>query len=522
MSVIPDNWAKSFMGETTQIIGGGTPHSKDPTNFTIEGGIPWVTPADLSGYKKIYITRGARNLTVKGLQSSSARMLPTGSVLFSSRAPIGYVAIAANEITTNQGFKSFVLPKELDSRFIYYYLRFITPIAKQMATGTTFKELSGAKAAQLPLLIAPFNEQQRIADKLNIVLARVDACCEHLDRVPEILKRFRQAVLSAAVMGKLITKDQINQHWKKVDIQSVAVVGTGSTPLRSNPQFYSKYGTPWITSASTSNAYIYEAQEFVTEQAISAHRLKLYPVGALIVAMYGEGKTRGQVSELAIEATINQACAAIIVDETVAEKAYVKFALQANYLEMRKLAEGGNQPNLNLSKIKEFKFLLPPREEQKEIVFHVEKLLAFADRIETHYQTASQTIANLTPALLAKAFRGELVPQDPNDEPAPVLLNRIRVERESREKETGQRRKPARKKKGSKVEGMMRKLSEIAPTHLSDILKENGSMLPEKLWAVSELEIEDFYDQLKNEEEKGLLNEKRNPLDDQIVMLEAL
>ncbi|MEN6621882.1 MAG: hypothetical protein ABFD50_10070, partial [Smithella sp.] len=101
-------------------------------------------------------------------------------------------------------------------------------------------------------------------------------------------------------------------------------------------------------------------------------------------------------------------------------------------------------------------------------------------------------------------------------------LERIRVEREARAKETGLHRQPARKKTGSKVEGVMQKLTEIKPTHLSDILKENGSMLAERLWAASELEIEDFYDQLKDEELKGLLKEIRNPINDLVVMLEAL
>jgi type I restriction enzyme S subunit len=92
----------------------------EPTNFTTEGGVPWITPADLSGYKKIYISHGARNLSDKGFSVCSATKIPQGSVLFSSRAPVGYVAIAANELSTSQGFKSFVLPSELDSRFVYF------------------------------------------------------------------------------------------------------------------------------------------------------------------------------------------------------------------------------------------------------------------------------------------------------------------------------------------------------------------------------------------------------------------
>lgn len=394
MSELPKNWVSCEIGEVAQVVGGATPASKDLTNFTNQDGVPWITPADLSGYKEMYIDHGERNLSAKGFSSCSASKMPAGSVLFSSRAPIGYVAIASREVSTNQGFKSFVLPNGLDSRFVYYHLRHIKPVAEMMATGTTFKELSGAAAAKLPLVIPPINEQKRIADKLDTLLARVAACRVRLDRVPQVLKRFRQAVLSAATSGQL-TEDwreknsgcvgangvrpgatskngadcnkgachaplQDRGDWREIDVQSVAMVGTGSTPLRSNPNFYTNEGFPWITSAATGQSFVNTASEFVSDAAISAHRLKKFPVGTILIAMYGEGKTRGQVSELAIEATINQACAAVVVDESLVMRAYVKLALQANYLEMRELAEGGNQPNLNLSKIKDFPLSLPP------------------------------------------------------------------------------------------------------------------------------------------------------------------
>jgi type I restriction enzyme S subunit len=171
-----------------------------------------------------------------------------------------------------------------------------------------------------------------------------------------------------------------------------------------------------------------QAEEFVTASAIAAHRLKKFPIGTLLVAMYGEGKTRGQVTELGIEATINQACAAVVVNEAKALKRFVKFALEANYFQMRELAEGGNQPNLNLSKIKGFPLRLPALPEQQEIVRRVEALFAFADRIEARLATARKTVERLTPATLAKAFRGELVPQDPNDEPAAALLERLHAQ----------------------------------------------------------------------------------------------
>jgi type I restriction enzyme S subunit len=309
--------------------------------------------------------------------------------------------------------KDSVLP-----RWLMHFLN--SPEIRQrielLSSGTTRKRISRGNLAQIELPIPPLNEQKRIAEKLDSLLARVDSCQTHLERVPQILKRFRQSVLAAATSGRL-TEDwreerAVNGEWEETDVQSVAFVGTGSTPLRSNSSFYSSKGTPWVTSAATGQTFIHSAKEFVTKEAIKAHRLKFFPVGTVIVAMYGEGKTRGQVSELAIEATINQACAAIVVDETKVAKKYLKLALQANYLEMREMSEGGNQPNLNLSKIKEFTFPLPSPEEQAEIVRRVERLFAYAERLEVRYASASERVGRLSPSLLGKAFRGELVGQE--------------------------------------------------------------------------------------------------------------
>ena len=235
---------------------------------------------------------------------------------------------------------------------------------EQESSGSTRKRIARGKLAEMELPVPPLAEQKRIAEKLEAVLGRVDACRARLDRVPALLKRFRQSVLAAATSGQL-TEDwrdetAADEHWEATQIQSIAQVGTGSTPLRANSSFFAPRGTPWITSAATSSKIVLKAEEFVTAAAITAHRLKMYPVGTLLVAMYGEGKTRGQVTELGIAATINQACAAIIVNEKAADRKYVRVALEATYLEMRDLAEGGNQPNLNLSKIKEFPVNLPP------------------------------------------------------------------------------------------------------------------------------------------------------------------
>ncbi len=327
-------------------------------------------------------------------------------------------------------------PPEVDSGYLFHWLKHpqFTEYVNSVSHGLNMPRLGTEAGRAAPFVLAPRAEQSRIADKLDALLARVESCSERLNRVPVLLKRFRQSVLEAALVGDLSEEwralaGDSAKSWCDTTLDQIADVGTGSTPLRSNGDFYSDSGTPWVTSSATGSHFVDGAAEFVTPAAIAAHRLKVYPPGTLLVAMYGEGKTRGQVTELRIHATVNQACAAIRVDESQALKAFVKLALWAQYEAMRAMAEGGNQPNLNLTKIKGIAIRLPCKNEQAEIVRRVESLFALADAIEAKCKTARAQVERLTPAILAKAFRGELVPQDPNDEPASALLARIAAER---------------------------------------------------------------------------------------------
>ena len=153
---IPAAWHWCRLDKVGAIVGGGTPSAADSANFAEPGnGIPWLTPADLGGHDDLYIEYGARDLSEKGLRSSSATLMPAGTVLFTSRAPIGYVAIAASKISTNQGFKSIVPFISDCSRFIALAMRTFAPEIDASAPGTTFKEVSGKIVAGVPFPLPP-------------------------------------------------------------------------------------------------------------------------------------------------------------------------------------------------------------------------------------------------------------------------------------------------------------------------------------------------------------------------------
>ena len=176
-------WAIGTISDLGTVVGGSTPSKAKPEYYT-ESGIAWITPKDLSINKSKFVSHGENDITELGLKNSSAAIMPRGTVLFSSRAPIGYIAIAAGEVTTNQGFKSVVPKPEIGTPFVYFFLKNTLPVIEGMASGSTFKEVSGSTMKNVPAVIpdvetlakfsdffAPIFAQQRILEEQNQSLA---------------------------------------------------------------------------------------------------------------------------------------------------------------------------------------------------------------------------------------------------------------------------------------------------------------------------------------------------------------
>jgi type I restriction enzyme S subunit len=201
---IPHSWAWTKIKELGAVVSGGTPSTKDATLWGRE--INWISPADLTGWVSKTISHGAKGLSRKGLEKSSAKLMPAGSVHFSSRAPIGYVVISAKPLATNQGFKSLVPVAGVFNEYVYYYLKASKPLAERRASGTTFLELSGAAFGEIPFPLAPAGEQKRIVAKLEELFSELDKGIENLNTAREQLKVYRQAVLKHAFEGKLTAR----------------------------------------------------------------------------------------------------------------------------------------------------------------------------------------------------------------------------------------------------------------------------------------------------------------------------
>lgn len=496
---------------------------------------------------------------------ASERFLREGDILWNStgtgtigRAALykhldGYEKVVADSHVTIVRANAACQPS-----FLHYFIRssFVQSKIEDMQSGSTNQvELSRGQVLNTAIPLAPLNEQKRIADKLDRILARVDACREKCDRIPLILKRFRQSVLAAATSGELtedwrnanlntetasgllkriegelaktLTKQSkvqtilsdnslINQKLENTpDSWQVALVRDICENSFYGPRFgkneYVEHGIPSIrtTDMNDNGEIILKAPPMLNIPANRLDGLKLLPNDLLVTRSGSIGVMavfRGNYLAIPSAYLIRfRFSRQMLVDYIFY---YLKSPVGQQLIESSTTAI--TQVNINAEAIKNLPILIPPSAEQQEIVRRVKVLFAYADRLEARYQTARAQCDQLTPALLEKAFQGELVPQDPNDEPASALLERIQAERSSAE---ANQTKPKRSKESSgkpshfKIIMLTRK--EIQPSHLSDILKSSGTLTAEALWTASQLAINDFYDQLKDEEVQGLLKETK-------------
>jgi type I restriction enzyme S subunit len=195
---IPKGWEYGKVEDVAQVVGGGTPSTKVESHFTNDG-IPWLTPKDLSGYQGKFIDRGATDITKEGLENSSAKLVPQGTILFTSRAPIGYAVIALNELATNQGFKSLVPKNGMKSDYLYQYVKKITPYIKSIASGSTFSEISGSAMRNVPIIIP----EKGLIDRYEKLMSSINSRIINNMFNERTLDKVRNTLLPRLMSGRI-------------------------------------------------------------------------------------------------------------------------------------------------------------------------------------------------------------------------------------------------------------------------------------------------------------------------------
>jgi type I restriction enzyme S subunit len=487
----PEGWQITLMEQISQIIGGGTPKTSDNGNFSKDG-YRWITPADLSGFSGMYIERGKRSLSERGLKTSSAVLMPKGTVLMSSRAPIGYLAIAANELCTNQGFKSFICHQGVVPEYVFFWLRFITPFLENMGSGSTFMEISGSRARKIPILLAPTLEQKRIVAKVEELLPRVNATKKRLAKVSVILKRFRQAVLSAACSGRLTDDWRNGKAQLESGQAALQLIFGNKTPMKV-PSVDDPFEPPEIPEQWTWTRceFLCEPERIITYGVIKLGPNTKNGIGTLrssdvrwlyiendnvkcispkIAARYSRTFLKGGEILITVRgslggvAVVPKEMAGCNISREVAmlplhpelNPQFFSYAIASIWSQnwLSEVTKGVAYTGINIRDLKRLPLPVPPIAEQHEIIRRVESMFNLADAVEKRVEATKVRAQKLTQAILAKAFRGRLVSTEAefarregrSYEPASELLSRIKSECEASRNSKSDRRYRVNKK----------------------------------------------------------------------------
>ena len=464
---LPPGWVWTTLGKSCEIVLGQSPPS---SAYNTEGvGLPFYQGK--AEFGSLYPT------PVKWC-SEPKKIAEAGDVLISVRAPVGPTNLCQEESCIGRGLAAVRPEAEMPNVYFLYFLRYVEQDWDSKATGTTFSAISGKVLRGQEIPLPPLAEQRRIVAQLEALFAQSLRAREALDAVPGLLAQFRQAVLAAAFRGDLTERDPADepasvlleriraerhsqweedlraqgkdpsrrkykepappdtsdlsvlpQGWIWTTVEQLSNVVRGASPRPAGDPQYFGGNIPWITVGcltADTQPYLYSVPTFVT----AAGREKSRYIEPETLLLTNSGATLGVPKITKIGGCINDGIVALLeVDYPL--KLYLYYYLQKLTEQLRAINQGAAQPNLNTSIVKAIMVPLAPLAEQRRIVARIKALFAQADILEAQVAAVRRRLEHVDQAILARAFRGELVPQDPSDEPASVLLERIRREREA-------------------------------------------------------------------------------------------
>jgi type I restriction enzyme S subunit len=515
-SALPPSWALTTLGAVTDY---GKTEKVEPADIPSEA---WVL--ELEDIEKDS-SRILKRLTQSERQSLSTKnRFDTGDVLYGKLRPyLNKVVIAdAPGFCTTE-----IVPMQagpaLEPRYLFHWLKHpaFLRYVEAASHGMNMPRLGTDAGRAAPLVLAPRPEQTRIADQLDTLLARIQACQDRLEAIPALLKRFRQAVLRAATSGEL-TRD-VRSHfdwspdWTPMPLTALGELARGKSKHRprNDPRLYGG-PYPFVQTGDVAQSGGLITQHRQTYSELGLQQSRLWPAGTLCITI---AANIADTALLTYPACFPDSVVGFIADQSKCEALFVKWSIDVVKDDIEALAPATAQKNINLSVLNEVVIRTPDMAEQREIVRRGKALLAIVDRIEARYADAlrqSQRLASLT---LAKAFRGELVPQDPNDEPASALLARIATQRngptDSATAPTPRRRRPPRAPKETPTMAKSRQDDDVmGQPYLAAHLRRIGSPASaEALFKASELPVADFYKQLAWEVAQGHVKDNQTTLE---------
>lgn len=346
--------------EFATVVSGATPKTNIDKYWNGEN--IWITPAELDN-KKMFISNSERKLTEEGIKSTSLKKLPKGTVLLSSRAPIGKVAIASKELYCNQGFKNLICNEKIvNPIYIYYWLLSKTEYLNNLGRGATFKEISKKIVEDIEIPIPELEKQNQIVRKLNLLVNFQKKRQEQLENLDKLIKsKFIE------MFGDTVSN---SKGWDIKQLQDIGEWKSGGTPSRTNKEYF-KGDIDWYSAGELNQLYLEGSVEKITQEAIQESSTKVFYKGSMLIGMYDTAAFKMGI--LQRDSASNQACANIMPNDDVdiVWLYYNLMHMKEHFLSNRR---GIRQKNLNLGMIKEFEIPIPPIEIQKQFVIFVQQV----------------------------------------------------------------------------------------------------------------------------------------------------
>ncbi len=453
---IPAGWTVASLDRLVErISGGGTPSKSDPENFS--GNIPFMTVKDMKGR---FISDTVDHISEKALNSGATTLVPADTLVVATRMSLGKIVRPLMDVAINQDLKALFLKDGIDKTYVEHFWRYSVPVIQEMGTGTTVKGIRLEDVRSLPVPVPPSGEQRRIADKLDRVLAHVAAANEHLSRVGVLLKKFRSAVLEAAISGWLVGNEFELDGFDEVKASELGFFRGADLPLLPESWAWLPFGSVAqvvsdLRDPSGYGDFIHLAPNNIEPwtgvvsgcRTIAEDRVfspkHVFRAGQIVYS-----KIRPNLCKVAIPEFSGLCSADMYPIETRLDERYLllymlsdRFTGWASNSDSRTIL-----PKINKKDLYSIPVPVPlSLSGQKAIVSKVHALLSIEREVTGALQVTRSQVDELIPSLLAKAFRGDLVPQDFDDEPASELLARLA------EANASENQKPIRRKRQTSV-----------------------------------------------------------------------
>jgi type I restriction enzyme S subunit len=437
---LPEGWVPCKLGDTLlKIVGGGTPSKAIPEYY--RGDIPWMSVKDMN---KHTLTDTVDHITLEAVKNSSTNIIPAGIPIIATRMSLGKVVTASFDSAINQDLKALFLAKGIERNFFLHWYRAQSQSIESLGTGTTVKGIRLEVLNSLAMNLPPQAEQKIIAEKLDTLLAQVDSTKARLEQIPQILKRFRQAVLAAAVSGKLTEdyrENQVITSWDNTTLGTLIIDSCNGLAKRSGTD---GEDITILRLADFKNAQrIHGNERKITLDSKEINKYSLKKSDILVIRVNGSADLAGRFIEYKQTYEIEGFCDHFIRLRLNSEKISSRFLTfianegEGRFYLRNSLSTSAGQNTINQTSIKGLALSLPTLPEQHEIVRRVEQLFAYADTIEKQVNNALTRVNNLTQSILVKAFRGELTAQwraenselISGENSAAALLEKIKSER---------------------------------------------------------------------------------------------